>query len=120
VKEQGFSMHSLSAAVRTAGIAVLFLLAPGSWLLTPVVAAPAAAVVSVQPTRIADLVMLNGGFDAGLRQGMVCRVTRGTTEIAEVLLVELRPTCSAALIVSVAPKQSIRAGDTASIKVLKS
>ena len=83
-------------------------------------AAPAAAVVSVQPTRIADLVMLNGGFDAGLRQGMVCRVTRGTTEIAEVLLVELRPTCSAALIVSVAPKQSIRAGDTASIKVLKS
>ena len=83
-------------------------------------AAPAAAVVSVQPTRIADLVMLNGGFDAGLRQGMICRVTRGTTEVAEVLLVELRPTCSAALIVSVAPRQSIRAGDTAAIKVLKS
>ena len=83
-------------------------------------AAPAAAVVSVQPTRIADLVMLNGGFDAGLRQGMVCRVTRGTTEIAEVLLVELRPTCSAALIVNVVPRQSIRAGDVASIKVLKS
>jgi hypothetical protein len=51
---------------------------------------------------------------------MVCRVTRGATEIAEVLLVELRPTCSAALIVSVVPKQSIRAGDIASIKVLKS
>ena len=83
-------------------------------------AAPVASVVAVQPTRIADLVMLNGGFDAGLRQGMMCRVTRGTVEVAEVLLVELRPTCSAALIVSVSPKQSIRPGDVASIKVLKS
>jgi hypothetical protein len=83
-------------------------------------AAPAASVVSVQPTRVADLVLLSNGFNAGLRQGMICRLTRGTTEIAEVVLVELRPTCSAALIMSVAPKQSIRAGDVASIKVLKS
>ena len=82
-------------------------------------AAPAAAVVSVQPTRVADLVLLSDGFNAGLRQGMVCRITRGTTEVAEVLLVDLRPTCSAALILSVAPKQSIRAGDAASIKILK-
>ena len=79
----------------------------------------AAAVVAVQPTRGADLVLLDAGFNAGLRQGMVCRVTRGTTEIAEVLLVELRPNCSAALILSVAAKQVIRAGDSAAIKVLK-
>jgi hypothetical protein len=65
-------------------------------------------------------VLHDHGFDAGLRQGMVCRVTRGATEIAEVLLVDLRPTCSAALILSVASKQSIHAGDTAAIKVLKS
>jgi hypothetical protein len=83
------------------------------------VAAPAAAVVAVESTRVADLVLLRGGFDAGLRQGMVCRVTRGATEIAEVLLVDLRPAHSAALILSVAPKQSIRAGDVASIKILK-
>ena len=83
-------------------------------------AAPAAVVVSIQPTRIADLVMLSGGFDAGLRQGMLCRVTRGAVEIGEVLLVELRPSCSAALIVSVASKQAIRPGDRAAIKVLKS
>jgi hypothetical protein len=81
--------------------------------------AAAAAVVAVQPTRVADLVLLDAGFNAGLRQGMVCRVTRGTTEIAEVLLVELRPHCAAALILSVASQQSIRAGDTAAIKVLK-
>ena len=82
--------------------------------------APAALeVVAVQPTRVADLVLLGHGFDAGLRQGMVCRITRGTAEVGEVLLVELRPTCSAALILSLAPKQAIRAGDLASIKVLK-
>ena len=84
-----------------------------------VYAAPAATVVGIQPTRVADLVLLRGGFDAGLRQGMICRVTRGSSEIAEVILVDLRRSHSAALIVNVAPKQSIRAGDTASIKILK-
>ena len=83
-------------------------------------AAPAASVVTIQPSRVADLILLDRGFDAGLRQGMVCRVTRGPAEIAEVLLVELRPNCSAALILSLAPQQSIRAGDTAAVKVLKS
>ncbi|MES2693752.1 MAG: hypothetical protein V4773_09790 [Verrucomicrobiota bacterium] len=83
-------------------------------------AVPSASVVAVQPAGEADLIMLSSGFDAGLRQGMVCRLTRGTAEIAEVLIVDLRPTCSAALILSLVPKQSIRAGDLASIKVLKS
>jgi hypothetical protein len=82
-------------------------------------AAPVGTVVAIEPTRVADLVLLRGGFDAGLRQGMICRVTRGNTEIAEVLLVDLRPGHSAALIVSVAPRQTIRTGDVASIKLLK-
>lgn len=82
-------------------------------------AAPAALVVGVEQTRVTDLVLLRGGFDTGLRQGMVCRVTRGTIEVAEILLVELRPAHGAALILSVAPGQSIRAGDVASIKILK-
>ena len=82
--------------------------------------AGSAEVVAVQPTRVADLVMLGRGFDAGLRQGMVCRVTRGEREVAEILLVELRRSCSAALIMSSVPGQAIRAGDVARIKVLKS
>jgi hypothetical protein len=102
-----------------ARLGVLFLLAPGSWLLASSTTAPAATVVAVEPTRIADLVLLRGGFDSGLRQGMVCRVTRGSAEIAEVLLVEIRPAHSAALILSVARRQAIRAGDIASIKILK-
>jgi hypothetical protein len=111
--------HSFSLLTRGARVAVVAALVHLSSSFVQA-AAPVASVVAVQPTRIADLVMLNGGFDAGLRQGMMCRVTRGATEVAEILLVELRPTCSAALIVTVAPKQSIRAGDIASIKVLKS
>jgi hypothetical protein len=99
------SLLALAAATPFTARAAL---APGS-----------AAVVAVQPTRIADLVLLDHGFNAGLRQGMVCRVTRGGAEIAEVLLVELRPTCGSALIVHLAPGQSIRTGDTASVKVLK-
>lgn len=82
-------------------------------------AAPAATVARIQPTRIADLILLDHGFNAGLREGMVCKITRGTAEIAEVLLVELRPTCSAALILNLAPRQAIRAGDVATIKILK-
>jgi hypothetical protein len=50
---------------------------------------------------------------------MVCRVTRGGAEIAEVLLVDLRPTCASALIVGLTAGQSIRAGDVASVKILK-
>jgi hypothetical protein len=78
-----------------------------------------APVVTVQTTRVADLVILGGGFDADLRAGMVCRVTRAGADIAEILLIELRPTSSAAVILSLAPKQSIHAGDLASMKTLK-
>lgn len=83
-------------------------------------AAPSAAVVAIESTRAADLVLLGDGFNAGLRQGMVCRVARGSTEIGEILLVDLRPSCGAALILSVAPRQSIRPGDVVTVKVLKS
>ena len=83
-------------------------------------AATSAAVVAVEPAAAADLVLLSHGFDAGLRPGMVCRITRGNTQVAEILLVDLRPTCSAALILSLAPRQAIRPGDLAAIKVLKS
>jgi hypothetical protein len=79
-----------------------------------------AGVVAVQPSGAADLVLIDRGFDAGLRQGMVCRVTRGATDVAEVLLVGLRPGCSAALIVSATAGRSIRAGDTVAVKLLKS
>jgi hypothetical protein len=78
-----------------------------------------AEVVAVQATRVADLVLLGHGFEAGLRQGMICRVSRGGSEVAEVQLVDLRPTCASALIIAQTPGQSIRVGDVASVKILK-
>ena len=85
-----------------------------------VAAAPSAFVVGVQSTPVADLVMFNAGFDAGLRQGMLCRILRGQVEVAEVLIVDLRPSCSAALITNVAARQTVRAGDSVQIKTVKS
>jgi hypothetical protein len=97
----------------------LALTVPGSSVLAA--SSPdTAVVVAVQANRLADLVLLDAGFDAGLRQGMVCLVTRGGLEVAEVLLVELRPSNSAALIVSASPRQAIRLGDTVRIKLIKS
>jgi hypothetical protein len=111
----GFSHRLICRGVRAAALVAIAHVA--SSILHA--ASPAATVVAVEPSRVADVILLRGGFDSGLRQGMVCRVTRGPIEIGEVLLVELRAAHSAALILSVVPKQSIRAGDVASIKTLK-
>ena len=115
MKSEVSNHSSCFRRVRAAALVACGLLASSCGLA----ASPSAQVVAVQPTRVADLILLDHGFNAGLRQGMVCRVTRGTAEIAEVLLVDLRPACSSALILNVAAKQSIRAGDTASVKILK-
>ena len=79
-----------------------------------------AAVVAMQPARTTDLVLLDAGYDVGLRAGMVCHVTRGALSVGDVLLVELRPTAAAALIVSLTPNQAILSGDQVAVKVLKS
>ncbi|MBL9200386.1 MAG: hypothetical protein JNL39_07750 [Opitutaceae bacterium] len=114
------SAPAFSSFRRVRAAAVLALLGGfGSLGMASAVAAPAAAVVAVQPARVADLVLLDRGFDAGLRQGMVCRVSRGSEEVAEILMVEVRPACSAALIVSLAPRRAVRAGDVASVKLIK-
>ena len=77
-------------------------------------------VVSMQPARSTDLVLLDGGFDVGLRAGMVCHVSRGSLSVGEILLVELRPTAASALILSLTPNQAILSGDHVAVKVLKS
>jgi hypothetical protein len=102
---------ALFAVVFTTGLQAAALVATRS--------VEAAPVVAVQATRVADIVLLGAGFDAGLRQGMVFSVVRSGMEIAEIVLVELRPRAGAALILNLAPGQSIRAGDTATVKTLK-
>jgi hypothetical protein len=81
---------------------------------------PTIEVAAIQQNRVADLVMLSHGYDAGLRQGMVCRVIRGQAEVAEVILVDLRLQTSVALILKVSANESIRARDVIAPKVFKS
>ncbi len=82
-------------------------------------AADFATVVGIRETAVADLIVIGAGFDSGLRQGMNCRLSRGGDVVAEVILSEVRPSSSTALIVSLAPRQSVRRGDAVSIKTLK-
>lgn len=79
-----------------------------------------AVVVGTQSARTADLVLLDAGYCIGLRAGMVCHVTRGGLSVGDILLVELRPTAAAALIISLTPNQAILGGDQIAVKVLKS
>lgn len=79
----------------------------------------AAPVISVRSTRVADIVLLGAGLNAGLRQGMVCRITRGNADVAKVVLVELGLRSSAALILQLYPGQSIQTGDVATVQTLK-
>jgi hypothetical protein len=104
---------------RTFTLLAFALAATGAGRAAGTLSVAPAPVVGVRATRVADLVLLGAGFDAGFRQGMICRVTRGNADIAEVLLVELRDHASAALILTLAPKQSVRAGDLATVKTFK-
>lgn len=79
----------------------------------------AASVVTVRATRVADVVLLGAGFEAGFRQGMVFSVTRSGAPVGEVVLVDVRPRAGAALILQLVPGQSIQSGDTATVKTLK-
>ncbi|AHF89278.1 hypothetical protein OpiT1DRAFT_00617 [Opitutaceae bacterium TAV1] len=72
----------------------------------------------IHAARAADIVVLGAGFEAGLRQGMVCRVTRAGAPVAEIVLVDLRPRAAAALILTLENGQSIRTGDTVSVKTI--
>jgi hypothetical protein len=68
----------------------------------------------------ADLVLLDSGFHAGLREGMVCTVSRGGESIGELLLVDLRPRAASALILDLAPGFSIQSGDLVAVKTVSS
>jgi len=82
-------------------------------------AAAPATVAAVRETAVADLVIIAAGHHSGLRQGMACRLSRGDSSVGEVILTEVRPSASSALIVNMAPGQSVRVGDVVSVKTLK-
>mgnify|MGYP005849047121 CR=1 FL=1 len=79
----------------------------------------AAFVAEVMPTLAADVVILAGGLEQGLRRGMVCRVTRGPSEVGELIIIESRRDRSAGLILELVEASTIQAGDIARINTLQ-
>ena len=79
----------------------------------------AATVAMVTPTLAADVVILNGGLEQGIRLGMVCRVTRGLQSVGELIIIESRSDQSAGLILELVKDFTIQAGDIARIKTIQ-
>jgi hypothetical protein len=78
-----------------------------------------ASVAEIIPSHAADVVILNGGLEQGIRLGMVCRVNRGTVEVGELIIIESRSNRSAGLILDLTENNFIQAGDIARIKTLQ-
>jgi hypothetical protein len=68
----------------------------------------------------ADLVVIDAGFEAGLREGMVCTVFRAGESIGQLLLVDLRPRSATALILDLTSGRSLQSGDSVAVKTVSS
>jgi hypothetical protein len=68
----------------------------------------------------ADLVVLDAGFEAGFRQGMVCSVIRAGENVGELLLVDLRARTASALILDLVSGAGLQPGDQVSVKTVSS
>ena len=79
----------------------------------------AATVATVTPMLAADVVILDGGLEQGIRLGMVCRVTRGLQSVGELIIIESRSDQSAGLILELFKDSTIQAGDIARIKTIQ-
>ena len=79
----------------------------------------AATVAKVTPMLAADVVILDGGLEQGIRLGMVCRVTRGLQSVGELIIIESRSDQSAGLILELVKDSIIQAGDIARIKTIQ-
>lgn len=70
-----------------------------------------ARVSAVVAGETADLVVLDGGLEAGFRTGMIAQVERGTDRVARLLVVEATPSQAVALILEGAPGLRIQTHD---------
>lgn len=78
-----------------------------------------AKVLMVDSNPAADLVILDGGLEQGMRLGMICLVERGRQSVGELVIIESASNCSAALILSLTDELTIRTGDSVRIKTLQ-
>lgn len=80
----------------------------------------AAKISQVVALPATDLVVLDAGFEAGFRQGMVCSVSRSGKIIGELLLVDLRPRTASALILDLVTGLGLQSGDQVVVKTVSS
>jgi hypothetical protein len=90
-----------------------------AFVFEPLYASNTGSIFGIFETRHTDLVLVQGGFDAGFRNGMVCRVLRGPEDIGEVMLVDVRKRSAAAVIVRLEVGQVISPSDSVRIKTVK-
>lgn len=76
----------------------------------------AGRVQAIEAVSSLDIVFIEGGASQGFRAGMVCEVFQSSSVVGEVILIEVSPESSAALILNLKPNQSLEAGDTLRIK----
>ncbi|TAG28818.1 MAG: hypothetical protein EAZ36_05370 [Verrucomicrobia bacterium] len=79
-----------------------------------------ARIVRIAPLPQADLIVLNAGFDAGFRQGMVCSVARSGEKVGELILVDLSSRQSTALILDLTSREGLQPGDAVAVKTVSS
>ena len=79
----------------------------------------AAEIASVESTLAADIVIIDGGIEQGLRLGMVCKVSRGLKSVGELIIIESQGDRAAGLILKLVDDSIIQAGDIARVKTLQ-
>ncbi len=78
-----------------------------------------AKVASVESSLSADVVLIDGGLEQGIRLGMVCTVSRGFKSVGELIIIESRSDRAAGLILELVDDSIIQAGDTARVKTIQ-
>ena len=79
-----------------------------------------ARITHVASIPVADLVLIDAGYEAGLRQGMVCVASRDSEKLGELLLVDLRTGVASALILDLKSGGSLQSGDSVTVKTVSS
>lgn len=88
------------------------------WAQSPLFSSSRAVVSRIVSTATADVVVLGGGHNEGLREGMACEIYRHNELIAELMIVRCKTESSAALITALKADTGIVPGDVAKIKTV--
>lgn len=90
-----------------------------SFVAASLAPAGTSGVVKVVEREAADLILLDGGAEAGFREGMLAHVFRGERHIATVLLAAVARDRAVALITDLVPDAAISPGDLVRVQTFQ-